>query len=57
MGKLTQADLTKLPGNGIFTAEVPLVAGAFRALGEELPCPCFPEAAKTMLGGSFPGRR
>lgn len=28
MGKLTPADLTKLPGSGIFTVEVPLVAGS-----------------------------
>lgn len=28
MGKLTPADIAKLPGSGIFTAEVPLVAGS-----------------------------
>lgn len=29
MGKLTQVDLNTLPGDGILTVEVPLVAGAF----------------------------
>lgn len=53
MGKLTQVDLTKIPGNGNFTIEVPLVAGAFIVLGEEVACPRFPETAKNMLGRSF----
>lgn len=53
MGKLTQVDLTKLPGSGIFTVEVSLVAGAFIVLGEEVACPHFPETAKNMFGRSF----
>lgn len=28
MGKSNPADITKLPGTGIFTVEVPLVAGS-----------------------------
>lgn len=54
MGKLTQVDLTKLPGSGIFTIEVALMAGALIVLGEEVACPRFPETAKNMLGRSFP---
>lgn len=48
MGKLTQVDLTKLPGHRIFRVGDPLVAGAFIVLGEEVACPCFSETAKNV---------
>lgn len=50
MGKLTQVDLAKLPGNSSFTIEFCLVVDALIVLGDEVAWANFPETAKNMLG-------